>query len=126
MRIRTVRTLATASFLAAGLIAFPGCNTENPDGTKTNLGKAEDKAKDIEKKVEAEVKKDAAIVGEKLKEGVDATGKAIEKTGEKLETDGKAAVEKHVGEKAGAVVEKAGEALDKSGEKIQESVKPKN
>ena len=29
MRIRTARTLAAASFLAAGLMAFPGCNAAN-------------------------------------------------------------------------------------------------
>jgi colicin import membrane protein len=126
MRIQSLRSLASASLLAAGLVAWSGCNAENPDGTKTELGKIEDKAGKIEKNIEAEAKKDLKVVGEKLKEGVDATGKVIEKTGEKLETSGKEAAEKHVGETAGKVVEKTGEALDKTGEKIQESVKKKD
>jgi hypothetical protein len=126
MHIRTVRSLATASLLAAGLVAWPGCNSENADGTKTKLGEFEDKAGKIEKKIEGEAKKDLKALGEKAKEGVDATGKAMEHAGEKLETSGKEAVEKHLGEKAGAVVEGAGKALDKGGEKLEESVKPKN
>ncbi len=135
MRIRTVRSLATASFLASGLIVWAGCG-ENPDGSLTPVGKMEKKAEDGLEKAGETIKKDAKIVGEKIKEGaevvgekvkegVDASGKAIEKAGENLETKGKEAAEKHVGEKAGAVVEGTGKALDKAGEKIQESVKPK-
>ena len=136
MRIRTLRSLATASLLTAGLAAFPGCNAENPDGTPTKVGEMENKAKEGMKNAGDEIKKDAKIVGEKIKEGaevvgekvkegVDATGRAIEHTGEKLEKEGKEATEKHLGEKAGAVVEGTGKVLDKAGEKIQESVKPK-
>ena len=136
MRIRTVRALATASLLASGLVAWPGCNAENPDGTKTPLGKMEEKAEIVGEKIKEGagkaghvIKEDAEKAGKAIKEGavkaVDATGKAIENAGEKLEGDGKAATEKHLGEKAGAVVEGAGKALDKTGQKIQESVKPK-
>jgi hypothetical protein len=126
MRIRTIRSLATATLLTAGLAAFPGCNAENPDGTKTNLGKAEDAAKNLEHKV-VEGAKEA---GKEIKEGtikaVDATGKAIEHTGEKLEAEGKESAEKHLGKTAGSVVEGTGKALDKTGEKIQDAVKPKD
>ena len=112
MSIRTARTIAASSLLAAGLVAWSGCNAENPDGTPTTVGK-----------IEAGAEK----AGEKIKEGAikatDATGKAIEDTGKKLETDGKESVEKHVGEKAGAVVEGAGKGMEKAGAKIQEAVK---
>jgi hypothetical protein len=56
MPIRTVRSLATASLLAAGLVAWPGCNAENPDGTPTTAGKIEKEASELEKKAAADLK----------------------------------------------------------------------
>ena len=123
---KTARTIAATSLIGVGLMAWSGCSAENPDGTKTNLGKMEEKAGETVKKIEAGAEK----VGEKIEAGAvkaaDATGKVIEKAGEKLETSGKDAVEKHVGEKAGEIVGKAGEALDKAGEKVQDAVKKKD
>ena len=123
MKIRLVRSIAAASLLSAGLVGLSGCNAENPDGTKTTVGKIEDKAGEIEKKVE-----DAgAKAGEKVKEGavkaVDATGKVIKEGGEKLEGEGAAAVKEHIGEKAGAAAESTGKVIKETGEKIQGSVK---
>ena len=126
MRIKTDRMIVAASLLGLGLVAWSGCNAENPDGTKTNLGKAEDKVIEAGKKIEAGAEKVGTEIKEGARSATDATGRAIENAGEKLETSGKEATEKHVGEKAGSVVGKAGEALDKAGEKIQESVKKKD
>ncbi len=76
MKIRFVRSITAASLVSAGLVGFSGCNTENPDGTPTNLGKTE---KAIEK------------AGEKIEEGAVKAGHAIEKAGEKaVDATGKA------------------------------------
>jgi hypothetical protein len=114
MRVRTVRKLAAASMIAAGLAAWPGCGSETPtDGTPpTAIQKIEKKAGEALKKA-----------GVKAVEG---TGKAMEEAGKKLETSGKEAVEKHVGEKAAAAVEGAGKGLEKAGEKVKDSVKKKD
>jgi hypothetical protein len=84
MMPRNVRNLALASFLATGLMAWSGCNTENADGTPNALGKAEEKIKEGEKKVveEAkvvgkEIKDEAKVVGEKIKEGAHEAGEKI-------------------------------------------------
>jgi hypothetical protein len=97
MMPKNVRNLALASFLTTGLMAWSGCNTENPDGTPNALGKAEEKIKEGEKKVveEAkivgkEIKEDAKIAGEKIKEGA-------EKAGEKIK-EGAEAVKEKVGD----------------------------
>jgi hypothetical protein len=103
MRIRFARSLATASLLAAGLIAWPGCNAENPDGTKTPLGKAEESAEKGIKKAEEVIVKDAKIVGEKVKDGAAAVGEEIKKD-------------------AKIVEEKVKEGVDK----VKEEVKPKD
>ena len=120
---RTIRTIATASLLSAGLFAWSGCSTENPDGTKTATGKAEDKVVEGAKAVE----KAAVEAGHKVKEGaekaVDSTGKALEETGKKLEGAGKDAVKDKVGDTAAGVVEGAGKGLEKAGEKLQDAVK---
>lgn len=115
MSLRTARSLTLASLVAVGI----GCNAENPDGTPTKLGT-------VEKKIEAGAEK----VGHEIKDGAikaaDATGKAMENAGQKLETDGKAAVEKNLGTKAGEVVEGAGKVLEKGGDKLQDAAKKKN
>jgi hypothetical protein len=85
MMPRNVRNLALASFLATGLMAWSGCNTENADGTPNALGKAEEKIKEGEKKVveEAkvlgkEVKEEAKVLGKEIKEEVHQAKEKIE------------------------------------------------
>ncbi len=126
MRNLTARSLAAASLFSLGLVAWPGCNAENPDGTPTTVGKMENKAVEIEHKIEDGAKKAGKVIKEDAAKAVDATGKAIENAGEKLETSGKKAVEDHLGAKAGEIAEGAGKALDKGGEKLQDSVKKKD
>ncbi len=114
MKTQLARSLTIASLLSAGLVGWSGCNAENPDGTKTTVGKIEEAGSKAGHKIE-----EAGV------KAVDATGKGLEKAGEKLETSGAAAVKEHVGEKAGEVVESTGKGLEKAGEKLQDSVKDK-
>jgi hypothetical protein len=128
MRVRTVRKLAAASMLTAGLAAWPGCGSETPtDGTPPSTVKnLEEKAGKALEKVEAAGAKAGEAVEKAGVKAVEGTGKAMVEAGKNLETSGKEAVEKHVGEKAAAAVEGAGKGLEKAGEKIQESVKKKD
>ena len=86
MRIRSLPVFALASLLAAGLA---GCNNENPDGTPNALGKAEQKVKDIEKKVEAGAEKAGTVIKEKSIEAAHEAGKGLEKAGKGLQEVGK-------------------------------------
>ena len=85
MTLATLRSFALAAFATAGLFILPGCNTENPDGSPNALGKAEAKARELEKKAEEGAKKAEAKIEEGAKKAGQAVGKAMEEGGKKLQ-----------------------------------------
>jgi hypothetical protein len=117
MRIRTVRSIALASLLSVGLVAWSGCNTENPDGTPNNLGKAEEKARELEKKaaegaknlehkavegaknLEHKVVEGAKEAGDKIKEGAKEAGDKIKEEAQAAKDAASKGLEKLEGKK---------------------------
>jgi hypothetical protein len=83
MRNRHGRIIA-ASLLSAGLLTWSGCSTENPDGTPTKLGKAEETIKKDAKIAGDVIKKDAKIAGDAIKKGAEAYGEEAKKDIDKV------------------------------------------
>lgn len=120
---RAARWFLLAGLAATGIACTPEASTAPPqaEADKSTLQKVEDKVVEGAKKVED-------VAGSAAK----ATGNAIVKTGEQLETEAAASVRKNVGETAGNAVEsvgkgleKAGGSLDKGGDKLKENAAPK-